>query len=87
MDVTVVLNEKEKLKVEIDNLTLANLLNEKLWQQSGIDFAAYSVDHPYLAKPVLVIQGKNPKKALLDAADAVLEDISELRKKAEKELK
>ena len=87
MKIEVLEDEKDTLKIEIhDNQTLVNLINENLWQQK-VDMAAYKIDHPYLSKPVLIVKAKNPKKALLDAAEQVLEDVKELRKKLQNELK
>ena len=78
----------ETLKIEIhDNTTLVNLINENIWQQKGVDMAAYKVDHPYLSKPVLVVKSRNPKKTLLDATEQAIEDIKDLRKKVQNELK
>ena len=72
-----------KLKLRIDDLTLVNLLNENIWKQKSIEMAAYSVEHPYLSQPVLVVKSKNPKKTLLDAAEKILEDVKELKKKVD----
>ncbi|MBI2971926.1 MAG: hypothetical protein HYY37_05895 [Candidatus Aenigmarchaeota archaeon] len=88
MKITVLENEKDKLKIEVDgSLTLVNLLNENVWKQSGVDVSSYKVEHPYLTKPVLLVRSKNPKKALLDAAAQIVDDIEELRRKVEKEFK
>ncbi len=72
---------------EHQSLTLANLLNENIWKQRGIDFSSYKTEHPYISKPVLLVKSKDPKKSLLDAAEKILEDVEELRKKSKKELK
>jgi DNA-directed RNA polymerase subunit L len=87
MKIQILEKGKDRLKLEIhDNLTLVNLLNENLWKQK-IKYAAYSVDHPYLSKPVLTVSSTNPKKSLLDAADQIIEDVEELRKKVQHALK
>ena len=87
MKIEVLEDEKETLKIEIhDNQTLVNLVNENLWQQK-IDMAAYKIDHPYLSKPVLIVKAKNPKKALMDATAQVVDDVKDLRKKLNAELK
>lgn len=72
-----------KLKMKIDDLTLVNLLNDNIWKQKSVEMAAYNVEHPYLAQPVLVVKSKNPKKTLLDAAEKILEDVKELKKKVD----
>lgn len=87
MKVKVIENADDKLKVEIDDLTLVNLLNEKIWKQRGIEFAAYRIEHPYLSKPVLTVKSRDPKKTVLEAADKILDDVKELRAKLEKAMK
>ncbi|MBI4014714.1 MAG: hypothetical protein HY365_02045 [Candidatus Aenigmarchaeota archaeon] len=75
--------EGDMLKMEVDDLTLANLINENLWKQK-IDYAACNLAHPYLAKPVLTVKAKNPAKAVKDAAEQALADVQELKKKLAK---
>ncbi|HLD39089.1 MAG TPA: RpoL/Rpb11 RNA polymerase subunit family protein [archaeon] len=88
MKIEVLENEKDTLKIEIhDNTTLVSVINENLWQQKGIDMAAFKVDHPYLSKPILIVKSKNPKKALLDATEQVIDDVKDLRKKFQAEIK
>lgn len=81
MKIEVVEESDEKLKIRIDDLTFVNLLNDNIWKQKSLGMAAYNVEHPYLAQPVLVVKSKNPKKTLMDAADNILEDIKELKKR------
>ncbi len=68
------------LIIEVEDLTLANLINENLWKQK-IDYAACNVAHPYLAKPVITVKAKNPAKAIKEAAEQALSDVQELKKK------
>ena len=62
--IEVLSQEDDKLKVKIDDLTLVNLLNENIWKQRSLKYSAYNVEHPYMAKPVLLIRSKDPKKCL-----------------------
>ncbi len=81
MKLEILENEDQKLKVKLhDNLTLVNLLNENLWQQK-IDAAAYTREHIHLTPPILLVRSKDPKKHLLAAAEQIVEDVEELRKK------
>lgn len=81
MKINVLENESELIKIEIeDDLTLVNLLNENLWKQKGLDFAAYKKDHPYLSNPVLMVKSKNPKKSVVEAAEQIIEDVKEFKK-------
>ena len=83
MKVTVLENAEDKLKVEIDDTTFANLLNENIWKQK-VDYSAYNIDHPYLSNPVIVVKGKDSKKALFDAAEQVLADVKDLKKQVDR---
>jgi len=88
MKIEVLENEDEKVKLELhDNLTLVNLLNENIWKQKGVDMSAYSLQHPYMSKPVLLVKSKNPKKTIIDAAEQIIEDIEELKKQLKNALK
>jgi len=87
MEVKLLEEGKDKLKLEVNDLTFVNILNENIWKQKGIDYAAYDVQHPYKSKPILVVRSTNPKKSVIDAADRIIEDIKELRRLVKKELK
>ena len=80
MKIDVLQKRKDSLKINLNDLTFVNLLNENLWKEH-IKYSAYSVDHPYLSKPVLIVNSTDPKKSLLNAAEQVIADTKELRKK------
>jgi DNA-directed RNA polymerase subunit L len=82
VQIDVLEEEGDRLKLRVhDNITLLTLVNENLWKQKGTDFAAVTIDHPYLAKPVLTLKSKKGKKAVIEAAEQILDDVSALRKK------
>lgn len=89
MKVTVLENEKDSLKIDVDDLTFVNVLNETVWNQdrASLIYSGYVVEHPYLANPVLHIKSKNPKKTVVDAAEQIIRDVKTLRKQVEAELK
>ncbi|MFH1630829.1 MAG: RpoL/Rpb11 RNA polymerase subunit family protein [Candidatus Aenigmatarchaeota archaeon] len=80
MNVKVLEQNDDKLKIELDDLTLVNLLHENLWK-TKIDYSAYVKDHPYLSQPVLVVKSKDPKKSLTEAADKIIDDCATIKKK------
>ena len=80
MKVEVLEKKKDTMKLSVNDFTLVNLLNEDLWK-GKVNYSAYSVEHPYLSKPVLVVKSKDPKKSLLDAANQIIADTRELKKK------
>ncbi len=86
MNIEVLKNEDSVLKVKMDDLTLVNLLNEAIWKKAtkALDYSAYNRDHPYLSQPVLTVKGKDPKKAILDAAEQVIDNAKKLKSSLEK---
>ena len=89
MNIKVLENEKDRLKIDIDDLTFVNVLNEVIWNQdkASLDYSGYSVDHPYLSNPILVVKSKNPKKTIIDAALQIEKDVKALKKQATTQLK
>ena len=81
MEITVVEESKRKLVVEFDSdHGFCNLLTSELWNDKGVTVASYSIDHPLVGKPKMIIETNNtqePRKALKDA-------ISRLKKQATK---
>ena len=79
MELKVLKNSKEEIEVELENLTLVELLRVYLNKDSAVSFAAWRRDHPS-AKPVLKVttKGKTAKKALSDAVSSVIKDLDSL---------
>jgi len=87
MKLEVIENEDEKLKIRIPDATLITLVNENVWQQKGIDVSAYAPEHTYLSQPVLLVRAKNPKKAVLDAIGQIQDDVKDLKKQFNAQVK
>ncbi len=87
MTLTVLENEDSKLKIKVPDMTLVNLINDNIWQQRGIEVSAYAREHPYLSEPVLLVKAKNPKKALLEASQKIVDDVKDLRKQFQSAMK
>ena len=68
MKISIIKKEKTELEIEIDNLTVAELLRNELWEDDAVELSAWRRDNPS-KDPILVIRtkGKDAKKALLDA--------------------
>lgn len=66
--IKIIKSDKNELKVEIANLTLAELLRKELWNDEDVVASAWQRDHPS-KNPILLVQtkSKTAKKALLDA--------------------
>ena len=80
MIIKVIKSEKNELRVELSNLTIAELLRKFLTEDSAVTFAAWRKDHP-TKNPVLTIktEGKAAKKALTDAIEKAEELFSSIK--------
>lgn len=69
-------SESNELEVELDNLTLAEILRVYLNKDSGVTFAAWKREHP-TKNPILKVKtkGKTAKKAINDAVDSITKDL------------
>jgi DNA-directed RNA polymerase subunit L len=91
MEIKVVENNKNKMKVELtsEDHTLANLLRKTLWEDSSVDIAAYKMDHPLTRKTILMVTTTKgaPKDALKKAAGRIEKRAKELASLFSKKIK
>lgn len=76
MEMNVLKSSKEEIEVQLDNVTLAEILRVYLNKDSNVVFAAWRRNHP-TEKPVLKVKtkGKTVKKALGDAVEEVIKEL------------
>ena len=74
MEIKILKQDKKELDVEIDNLTIVELLRNYLNKDSSVKLAAWRRDHPTKA-PVLHIEAPSPKSALQKAIKAAEKDL------------
>lgn len=79
MEITILKNEKEEIKLEIENITLAEILKVYLNKDSSVNFAAWRREHP-TKNPVLKVKtkGKTAKKAVNDAISAINKELDKV---------
>lgn len=79
MEMNILKSEKEEIEVELENLTIAEILRVYLNKDSGVSFAAWRRDHP-TKKPILKLKtkGKTASKAIKDAVNAVTKDLDKI---------
>ena len=84
MNIHFLKEEKNEIELEIDNLTIAELLRSYLNKDESVTLAAWRREHPS-KNPQLIVQTKDKtaKKALSDAVSKIEKDLS----KAEEEFK
>ena len=86
MEVKILKDEKNEIELQIENLTIAEVLRYYLHKDSAVEFAAWKRDHS--GKPDILrveTKGKSPKKAIEDAiktiekeADALVVEVKKL---------
>ena len=87
MQVSVVEDSKEKIKVEVrgESVTLTQLIATQIWQEGGQ--AAAFREHPFMVEPKILVEGGNPKKLLEKAAKVVENQADELKDELKRALK
>ncbi len=79
MEIRYLKQEKNEIEVELDNLTVAEILRVYLNKDPAVSFAAWRREHPS-KNPVLKVKtsGKTAKKAISDAASKIEKEADKL---------
>jgi DNA-directed RNA polymerase subunit L len=82
MELEVLEEDKNRLVFELTGAdhTFCNVLKKELWNDDYVTSSAYSIDHPLVGQPKLIVETKGNKKAssaLADAADRIKEQNDE----------
>lgn len=79
MEINILKSSKDELELELENLTIAEILRVYLNKDSSVEFAAWKREHP-TEKPVLAVKtkGKTPKKAVADAVNLITKDLDKV---------
>ena len=83
MEVKILKQDKNELEVQVDNVTVAEILRVYLNKQ-GTDFAAWRREH--ITKPAIIKikSKKTAKKEISDAVAAIKKDLSAVEKAIKK---
>jgi len=81
MELKIIKDDKNEIEVELENLTLVEILRVYLNKDSAVTLAVWKRDHP-TKKPILLVKtkGKTGKKAIKDAVSAITKDLDKLDK-------
>ena len=79
MEIKYIKEEKNEAEIELDNLTIVEILRTYLNNDSEVSFAAWRKEHPY-KNPILKIitKGKTVKKAISDAVSQIEKDLDKI---------
>lgn len=73
MEIKIIKEDKNELDIEMNSLTIAELLRTYL-NKEGTEIAAWRRDHPRKS-PILHIKNDNPKKIVKKAIAAIEKDL------------
>ncbi|MFA6088513.1 MAG: DNA-directed RNA polymerase subunit L [Candidatus Woesearchaeota archaeon] len=84
MEVKITENSKDRMSFELigEDHTLCNVLVKKLQESKDVKYAVYSIEHPLVSVPKLMIEAKDVKAALKKAISELSEQADELKKLA-----
>ena len=79
MEIKVLSNEKDEIKLEISSLTIAEILRTYLSKDEAVAFAAWKREH-INKSPVLLVKtkGKSADKAVKDAISKIEKDADKI---------
>ena len=79
MEINVLKNSKEELEIQVENLTIAEILRVYLNKDPAVTFSAWKREHPS-EKPILNLKtkGKSPKKALNDSISSIIKELDKI---------
>lgn len=79
MEMNILESSKNEIKLELENITVAEILRIYLNKDSSVNFAAWKREH-LTKKPVLVVKTKTKtaKKAIQDAVDDITKDLDKV---------
>lgn len=81
MEINVLKSSKDEIEIQIENLTIAELLRVYLNKDPAVTFAVWKREHPF-ERPIVNIKtkGKTAKKAVNDAVAAITKDLEKIEK-------
>lgn len=85
MELKILKNEKEEIELELESLTIAEILRVYLNKDSAVPFAAWKREHP-TKKPILLVKtkGKTARKAIDDAVSAITKELDHIESEFKK---
>lgn len=88
MQIKYIKDEKNDAEIELNNLTVAEILRVYLMQDEGVEMAAWKRDHP-TKNPILKIKtdSKTVSKALKDAIEKIEKDLDKVASEMKKSVK
>lgn len=92
MKLKILEDKKNKLILEIkgETHTFCNALKKELWNDSHVKAAGYTISHPYIGIPKIIVEtdgSESPKKALIEAAKRLQKEADKFKEAFSKGIK
>lgn len=89
MEINVLEENNKSIVFEIkgEGHTLCNALKKELWENKHVKIATYVVKHPLIGIPEMTVETDGevkPRKALMDAAEKVIDQADKFQKEFKK---
>jgi len=81
MEINILKSSKDEIEMQVENLTIAEILRTYLNKDTAVTFAAWKREHPS-EKPIIkiTVKGKTVKKAVNDAVASIIKDLEKIEK-------
>ena len=92
MEIKIIDNKKSRLVFEVKGAdhTLCNVLKTELWNDKHVKIATYSIRHPQISLPQMIVETdgeETPKSALINAVDRLHKTNARFKKEFVKEVR
>jgi DNA-directed RNA polymerase II subunit RPB11 len=92
MEIRILDDKKNKLLIEVKGVdhTLCNILQTELWNDKHVKTATYSIRHPQISVPQMVVETdgeESPKNALINAVQRLQKTNIKFKKEFTKEIR
>lgn len=92
MEVKILDDKKNKLIIEVKGTdhTLCNALKAELWNDKHVKIATYSIRHPQISMPQIIVETdgeESPRNALINAVDRMHKTNARFKKEFLKEIR
>lgn len=77
MNIKILKESKDEMEIEVESLTLVELLRVYLNKDTNVTFAAWRRDHPS-KNPILKVDAKDVKKAMNSAIENAIKDLDKI---------
>lgn len=92
MEIKILDDKKNKLIIEVKGAdhTLCNAIKAELWNDKHVKIATYSIKHPQISMPRIIIETDgelSPRNALINAVDRMQKNNARFKKEFIKEVR